>query len=117
MIDWNDIRYFTRSEFGHYGNVEPNETLVLLLDEARRFAGRPFVITSGIRGPRHDGDRSAHITGHAVDIRAPDSKVRWHILDGLYAAGFNRIGVYDKHIHADVDPTKPRNVTWVGISQ
>ena len=117
MIDWNDIRYFERHEFGRHADIEPDEMLVLKLDDARKFAGRPFVITSGIRGPRHDGDNSAHITGHAVDIRCPDSRMRWHMLDALYSVGFRRIGIYDRHIHVDNDPTKPQDVTWVGISQ
>lgn len=116
-IDWSEIRYFRRHEFGYVGDIEPDEKLVLWLDEARKFAGRPFVITSGIRGERFEGDDSAHTTGHAVDIRCADSRTRWHILDALHAVGFDRIGVYDLHIHVDTDPTKPRNVTWIGKSE
>ena len=114
---WTDVRYFRRSEFGYWNDVEPDERLVLMLDEARRFAGREFIITSGIRGPRHDGDKSAHITGHAADIRCVDSRVRWHMLDGIHAAGFSRIGIYDRHIHVDTDQTKPQEVIWLGKSE
>ena len=119
MIDWNHIRHFRRHEFGYWNDVEPDEDLVYRLDEARTYAARPFVISKGggIRGPRHDGDNSAHITGHAVDIRCVDSTARWHMLEAIYLVGFKRVGIYDRHIHVDTDLTKPQNVTWWGKSE
>ena len=116
-VDWRGIRYFRRQEFGYHGDVEPDPTLVDLLDEARKYAGIPFVITSGIRAPRHDGDTSSHTTGHAADIRCATSRHRMQMLDALRMVGFDRIGVYNRHIHVDTDTTKPSGVIWVGVSR
>jgi len=116
MIDWGQIRWFERHEFKRFGKVEPDEDLVYKLDEARTYAGRPFSISSGIRGPRFEGDDSPHIEGYAVDIRCADSRIRWHMLEALFMVGFKRIGVYDLHIHVDTDPHRPPCVTWLGKS-
>lgn len=121
-VDWTKIRYFERREFGYHDNIEPDYDLVQLLDEARKFAGRPFHITSAIRSVAHNASvggspDSAHLTGHAVDIRAADSRTRWHIVGGLMAAGAKRVGIYDRHIHVDTDPSKPQDVVWVGVSK
>jgi len=35
----------------------------------------------------------------------------------LLQAGFRRIGIYDKHIHADIDKTLPQDVMWWGVSK
>ena len=42
--------------------------------------------------------------------------------DALRAVGFDRIGIYDKHLHADIamkadDPKYDQNVTWLGKSK
>lgn len=94
--------------------------LVNMLDMAREFAGIPFVITSGFRGPDQNQAAggvkdSAHETGLAVDIRAPNDEIGKRVAYGLGRAGFIRCGFYDKHIHADIDSSKPQ-VTWDGIS-
>jgi uncharacterized protein YcbK (DUF882 family) len=120
MIDWDEIRYFKRHEFKYHDDIEPDERLVLLLDEARLFAGIPFTINSGIRSPAHNASvggspDSAHLTGHAVDIRAVTSRHRFNIVDGLMAAGATRIGInpWRGFIHVDTDPSKPQNVIWI----
>ena len=121
MIEWDKVRYFRRNEFGHHLGVEPDEALVMMLDDARLYAGRPFFITSGIRSPKVNSEvggspKSAHLTGHAVDIRCTSDNYRWHMVDALTAVGFRRIGVYDHHIHVDTDPTKPQDRLWLGLS-
>lgn len=125
MIDWDKVRYFTREEFGESLGMSPDPELVGKLDEARhlasKWAGRPvpFIITSGIRP--HDttvvGLQSAHVTGQAVDLRAWTSRDRFYILKALFAVGFSRIGIYDKHIHADVSRIHDRDVVWTGESR
>ena len=117
MTDWSRVRYFRRSEFGYAGDVEPDPLLVDLLDEARKYAGTPFVITSGIRAPSGPDDTSSHVTGKAVDIRAPTSRQKFQIVESLLLVGINRIGVYDRHIHVDTDRSKPAGVMWVGVSR
>ena len=95
--------------------------LVSKLDTARTVAGVPFVITSGARTPEENEramgvESSSHVTGKAVDLACSDSPTRFAMLRGLYAAGFRRIGIYSRHIHADVDESKPQDVAWWGTS-
>lgn len=91
--------------------------LVEKLEHARYIAGVPFVITEGLAsGGSHVAD-SAHSRGLAVDLRCSRSLDRFRIVDGLLTAGFKRIGIYDKHIHADVDPSLPQTVIWWGTSK
>ncbi len=89
-----------------------------LLEDARKWAGIPFHINSGCRCFAHNAqiggvDSSAHVNGFASDIRVSGSKERYKILTALIDSGFNRIGVAETFIHADNDPVKPSEVTWV----
>lgn len=116
-MDWSEVRHFTRGEFGRSGDIDPCPDLVKMLDTAREIAGVPFVINSGIRTPERNAevggvDSSAHLTGHAVDIRCPSSRHRYLMLAALMEAGFRRIGVGDTFLHCDTDPSKPQNVLW-----
>lgn len=95
--------------------------LVDKLNTARRVAEVPFIITSGKRSPSENEramgiEGSSHVSGLAVDLRVEDGASRFAIVKGLLAAGFVRIGAYDKHVHADLDATKPQSVLWVGVS-
>jgi hypothetical protein len=38
------------------------------------------------------------------------------MLSGLIVAGFRRLGVYNLHIHADIDESLPQDVLWTGQS-
>lgn len=98
-----------------------SERMVAMLDAAREAAAIPFVITSGYRDPMKNDQAggvkdSAHSSGLAVDIRAPNDEVGKMIAYGLGFAGFKRVGFYDRHLHADIDETKPQ-VTWRGKSK
>lgn len=113
--DYDDyLRHFTSSEF-----TSPTSMSCLLLDfldNARHVAQLPFVITSS-----HRKNSRAHSTGLAVDIKAHHASTRFRIVEALIAVGFNRIGVYDRHIHADLCDNHPSNefpypVLWVGTS-
>ncbi len=92
--------------------------LCAMLDRARGLAGQPFIITCGLRTPEQNAalpesvQDSAHLSGHAVDLACNDSELRYAMLRGLILAGFNRIGIYSAHIHADNDLSKPPNVCW-----
>lgn len=113
MAKW---KYFSEQEVE---GLEPE--FVAKLDMARHEAGVPFKITSGKRSSA-DNERamgvegSAHIKGLAVDLACDDSSTRFRMVRSLFNSGIERIGVYDRHIHVDVDPEKPRFVLWVGIS-
>jgi len=103
----------------YFKNIEENmnESFLMRLDEAREYAGIPFIINSAYRSPQHPesikNPTSSHIKGLAVDISAKDSRTRGLILDALRAVGFNRIGVAKTFIHVDMDYDKSQNVTWV----
>lgn len=95
--------------------------LVAKLDWARGRSGVPFIITSGRRTPEDNErvmgvDASAHIKGLAVDLRCSDSTARYKMLQALLLVGFKRLGVYDKHLHCDLDPDLPQEVVWIGVS-
>tara|TARA_R110000737_G_scaffold30068_1_gene48656 strand:+ start:137 stop:460 length:324 start_codon:yes stop_codon:yes gene_type:complete len=102
----------------YFKNIEENmnESFLNKLDEAREYAGIPFIINSAYRSPGHPlsikNPTSSHIKGLAVDISAKDSRIRFLILDALIAVGFSRIGIADTFIHVDMDFDKSQNVVW-----
>jgi len=90
--------------------------LVEKLDRARGLAHVPFIITEGLaKGGSHVED-SAHQRGRAVDVRCSGSRDRMRIVSAALIVGFRRIGVYDKHVHLDVDDSLPQDVMWTGKS-
>ena len=93
-----------------------NKDFLFVLDEAREFAGIPFVINSAYRSPEHPlsikNPSSSHIKGLAVDIKATDSNTRFKIVQALITVGFTRIGIADTFIHVDLDLDKTQNVIW-----
>ena len=102
----------------YFKEIENNMDVNFLakLDEAREFAGIPFVINSAYRSPTHPesikNPRSSHIKGLAVDIKSNDSITRFKVLNALIAVGFNRIGIAKTFIHVDLDYDKSQNVIW-----
>ena len=102
----------------HFKKIEENMDVSFLakLDEAREFAGIPFIINSAYRSPEHPlsikKPTSSHIKGLAVDIKATDSRTRFNVLNALISVGFSRIGIADTFIHVDMDFDKAQNVTW-----
>jgi zinc D-Ala-D-Ala carboxypeptidase len=112
------VIYFHRDEFGYHDDVEPCPDLVQMLDSARSIAGIPFVINSGIRSPERNAQvggspNSAHLTGHAVDIRVRSGSERLKVVMSCLEAGFQRIGVGNGFVHVDTDQRKPQGVMWV----
>ena len=93
-----------------------NKDFLFVLDEAREFAGIPFVINSAYRSPNHPlsvkNPTSSHIKGLAVDIKATDNETRFKIVEALISVGFTRIGIADTFIHVDLDFDKRQNIIW-----
>lgn len=92
------------------------------LDRAREYYGKPIIITSGYRDPLKNKEvggvfDSAHTTGKAVDLKVTESTDKERLLWALCAAGFKRVGYYDKHIHVDIDDSKPMPAFWKGKSK
>ena len=102
----------------YFKEIEYNMDLGFLakLDEAREYAGIPFVINSSYRSPEQPesikNPTSSHIKGLAVDIKAKDSRTRYKVLEALIHVGFNRIGIADTFIHVDDDKEKSSDVVW-----
>lgn len=68
------------------------------LDRARHAAEIPFIVTSGkrsfIENEKAGGvSDSAHLSGHAADIRCRNSHEAYAIINGALTAGINRIVV------------------------
>jgi len=104
-------KYFSPEE-----TYKLDEKLVEMLDAARAAAGVPFVITEGYASGGSHVSNTAHQRGLAVDLRCWNSSSRNKMLRALLGAGFRRIGLYDKHIHVDIDETLPQDVIWIGLS-
>lgn len=115
--DKQKLKYFKDHEVS---GLDP--VFTYRLDVARNKAGVPFVITSGFRSPEQNSliggsPNSSHLKGLAVDLNVVDSLHRFYVVKGLIETGFNRIGIYDRHVHVDVDPDKPQDVIWTGKSK
>lgn len=121
------MRYFKLAEFdspdapGSGANMD--KEFLYMIDEARHIAGVPFKINSGYRTKAHNealGKRgykiaknSAHMSGHAADIAAPNGAVRFAIVAACIRAGFNRLGIAATFVHVDNDPSKPEDTIWL----
>lgn len=117
-MSWH-FNFFHEGEFDHPERM--SKRLIAKLDMARAYAGVPFKITSDFREEKEGDEPSAHHHGLAVDIACTDGRARYLIVVALLRAGFTRIGVYDRHVHADIatefdGPFAPE-VLWPGVSQ
>jgi uncharacterized protein YcbK (DUF882 family) len=112
---------FSRKEFAckcGCGEDGIEAELVRMLQVARCEAEAPLTINSGCRCEAHNAasgskPTSSHIKGLAVDIRAATPRKREQMLWALMQAGFNRLGIHAKFIHADIDTSKPPDVVWL----
>jgi hypothetical protein len=119
LYHWPDQDVYTKffrptatvDNWGDYRRMSGD--LLLKLDNARELAGIPFVITSAFRA----NSTTSHGRGTGVDIRAHTSRNRFLIVQAALDVGFERIGVYDRHVHVDVDEESAQKVLWIGKSQ
>ena len=116
-----DLKYFKLSEFDSPdepgSGSKMDKDFLEKLDYARGNAGVPFKINSGYRTKEWNfkvGGRvgSSHLKGLAVDIHCNNSKARFELVDILLDVGFNRLGIANTFIHADIDKDKPQNLIW-----
>lgn len=115
------MKYFTYSEFDSpdvdgSGQMMDKE-LLQMLDTAREIYGKAITITSGFRTEEHNmkvggTQNSSHLRGLAADLACTTSADRYDLLDSLFKAGFNRIGIADTFIHVDIDPEKTPFLIW-----
>lgn len=107
------FKYFSDTEIKNL-----NLKLVQMLELAREYAQVPFIINSGFRTPKHNAEvggvpDSAHLKGLAVDLKCETNQIRFIMLWTLLQAGFKRIEISKKHIHVDIDDTKPQSIVWL----
>jgi len=91
---------------------------------ARYYAGIAMVVNSGYRCPEYNKSlgskkNSSHPKGLGLDVKADNWWKVFMICKGLYKAGFRRIRLYiimnkrgipkPRHIHFDLDMTKPQD--------
>lgn len=118
------LEYFEPWEFScncgtcGLGFDEMQPDLLFKLDDARHYADEQFIVTSAVRCEAYNAtvggvDSSAHVNGWAVDIATPTSRSRFKVLKGLIDAGFERLGIASDFIHADCDPDKAPEVSWL----
>ena len=120
------LTYFSAGEFAQKNDASGDTGLMFdtataqMLDSARKIASVPFIINSGIRTPDYNESvggalKSSHTAPCycAVDIRTGGiRRVEERVLKGLKGAGFIRIIIYPRHIHADTDSSKSRWGVW-----
>lgn len=115
------VEYFNLSDFEcrcGCGLNNISNTLLFMLDSARKLSGVPFVVNRGCSCVSHNqsiknfSSTSSHLLGLACDIAVKNDSQRFLILRALLAVGFNRIGIYKNHIHVDIDFSKTSNVSW-----
>lgn len=112
---------FSRHEFKCpcCGAEGVSQILVQTLQDARDDYGQPINVSSGFRCQRHNAmvggsENSSHLTGMGADILCKDPGDRFELLT-VVLRYFDRVGVYARHLHVDVDSDKPQNVIWVGV--
>jgi len=114
-------RWFTNEEFTcpccNHNRISGD--LVNRLDYARDKAGIPFRVSSGFRCKQRNKriggkPRSSHLEGYACDIICPSGAIKSTVVASLFASGIKRIGIYKSFIHADISPTLPSPMLWIG---
>ena len=114
-------RYFTVEEMRckcGCGYCDPAPLLLSMLDTARQLYGKPIYLTSACRCKLHNAlsggsATSSHMDGMAVDIRCSNDADRFLLLEALWTAGFQRIGVRKDFIHVDIDHRKNAERLWL----
>lgn len=109
--EWDKIKYFKSAEFNQPDKM--SFELIKILDRIREFTNQPITITSSYR----EGDDKSHGRGLAVDFRCNDSVSRHNFIKAIIGCKISRFGIYDKHIHVDIDNSLPQRVVWVGKSE
>lgn len=114
---WSAVRHFKPWEFDDADRMRP--MVIMALDRVREYAGIPIMVTSDVRPEDTD---SSHQDGWAVDIadnldgENVSSRWRYLVLRALFREEIRRIGIYDRHIHIDMDPERDAEVVWWGQS-
>lgn len=99
-----------------------NSALLKLLTTMEPLLTREYRITSGKRDPEKNAavggvKDSAHEQGLALDVAHDGDIVKaMRLAYALGRLGIVRVGFYTRHVHFDIDTTKPAT-QWEGISK
>jgi zinc D-Ala-D-Ala carboxypeptidase len=122
---WSHVKHFMPEEFRRPDLLRPGT--IERLDSLRGLYGRPLIVSSSYREPEHnaavDGAKdSAHMPGpdgyySAVDLTTPANAMpswdRFMIVKLALQLGFQRIGIYERHIHLDLEKRLPAPALWL----
>lgn len=100
------------------GENKADRKIVAMLADVERVLGRPLVVTSGYRCPKHNAEvggvaGSAHTLGLAADLSCVGDRERFKLVNALLSCGFVRIGIGKTYVHADVSDVHPQKVLWL----
>lgn len=124
---WDELPNFAPHEFDSPdckgSHEQMDRDFMDMLQRARIYAGRAFVISSGFRTPSYHrrlgaqgypiSKNSSHLDGQAADIEVTNATDRAFILAGLLDAGFERIGLGRGFIHVDNSQLKRSPCIWL----
>lgn len=125
VADWGAYPNFSKREFdcSHTGENGMQAEFMALLQRLRVAYGKPMVVSSGYRSPRHPIEArkavpGAHASGYACDIAVQGGDA-YEVLRIALSLGFTGIGVQQKgggrFIHLDTQPASarvPRPTVW-----
>jgi uncharacterized protein YcbK (DUF882 family) len=94
-----------------------NTKLLRKLELLELYCDIDLIVTSGHRTPKENekvggAKDSSHLKGLAVDILCLDGVKYEKIRKSAEWAGITRKGHGSRHIHLDIDPSKPQNCEW-----
>lgn len=123
-VNIRDVDLFASCFGGNYDLTKMDEELKTKLERFATYLGGAdrITITSHFRTPLQNvkcggSPTSSHLSGRAVDIAVSSGTMRYKMVQAALHVGFKRIGVYDRHLHLDVDYNKPNPVIWLGNSR
>lgn len=127
IMEWKDIKHFSFNEFDSPDEKDSGLNMdiafVTVLDQLRQKVGIPLIVSVG-GGYRTQSynlsvDNSAkysdHMKGLAVDLLVENSENRYKILKAAFNLNLVGYGIYDRHIHLDMDFESAKRC-WVGKS-
>lgn len=121
------MKYFKDSEFVRPELLRPE--MKDLLDYLRELYGSPLIVSSSLRSDKKNASvggagQSSHRLApdglySGIDLTTPSNKLtgaqKFRLVHLAIDAGFSRIGIYEKHIHLDIEKHLPQDVLWIGV--
>lgn len=101
-----------------FSGLDIERELVYKLQVMRDILNIAIIVNSGVR-TAHWNEKvggvsdSGHLTCTDVDISVNSSSHRYFIVLAAINVGFDRIGVYNNHVHLSVDKSKKPSL-WIG---